>query len=102
MILLLLPQWLPVSSVCITWLKLDLMRDFYYMATIIILCGYNGLLQQYNIILAAKPKFSSRALLARCPSHIQSVFLNTKLDSGHPYYSRLTAVKKGYPRTSVT
>ena len=82
--------------------EIRLNKRFYDMATIIILCGYNGLLQQYNIILAAKPQFSSRALLARCPRHIQSVFLNTKLDSGHPYYSRLTAVKKGYPRTSVT
>ena len=76
--------------------EIRLNKRFYYMATIIILCGYNGLLQQYNIILAAiKPKFSSRVLLARCPGHIQSVFLNTKLDSGHPYYSRLTAVKNG-------
>ena len=37
---------------------------------------------------------NDRALLARCPRHIQSVFLNTKLDSGHPCYGQLTAVKR--------
>ena len=39
---------------------------------------------------------NDRALLARCPRHMQSVF---ELDSGHPYehpcYGQLTAVKKG-------
>ena len=46
--------------------------------------------------------YNDRALLARCPKLIQSVFLNTKLDSGHPCYGQLTAVKKGYPLTSAT
>ena len=38
---------------------------------------------------------NDRALLTRCPRHIQFV-------SGHPCYGQLTAVKKGYPLTSVT
>ena len=48
--------------------------------------------------LLYEPRFScdDQALLARCPKHLQSVFLNKKLDSGHPYYGQLTAVKKGY------
>ena len=51
--------------------------------------------------LLYKPRFScnDQALLARCSKHLQSVFLNKKLDSGHPYYGQLTAVKKGYPLT---
>ena len=39
---------------------------------------------------------NDRALLARCPRHLQSV---CELDGGHPYehpcYGQLTAVKKG-------
>ena len=31
----------------------------------------------------------------------QSVFLNTKLDSGHCYYGQLTAVKEDYPLARV-
>ena len=48
--------------------------------------------------LLCKPRFScnDQALLARCPKHLQSVFLNKKLDSEHPYYGQLTAVKIGY------
>ena len=32
----------------------------------------------------------------------QSLFLNTKLDSGHYYYGQLKAVNKDYPLASAT
>ena len=46
---------------------------------------------------ANRARFShnDRALLTRCPRHIQFV-------GGHPCYGELTAVKNGYPLTSVT
>ena len=45
---------------------------------------------------------NDRALLAKGVQGLYTVFLNTNLDSGHPCYGQLTAVKKSNPLTSAT
>ena len=73
-------------------------RSYSFLSSLLLFFPYFTLLYGYSSTCMRTDWLfhcNDRALLARCPRHIQSVF---ELDSGHPYkhpcYGQLTAVKK--------